>query len=148
MYKNILLAYDGSVLDQKALIECQELANWGSAQITLLTVTPNYYASLGIDGGFVTQEKIDQDEQAQLEILNAGVMTLKSAGYQVKGVCLKGDAAVEIANYAKQNHSDLIVVGHKHQSHWAARWWGSSKSKALIEIAHCSVLIVILKDDL
>jgi nucleotide-binding universal stress UspA family protein len=148
MYKNILLAYDGSVLDQKTLIECQELANLGSAQITLLTVVPNYYASMGMDGSFVTQEKIDQDEQVQLKILNAGVTKLESAGYQVKGVCLKGDAAVEIANYAKQNQSDLIVVGHKHQSNWAARWWGSSKSKALIEIAHCSVLIVIFKDDL
>ena len=148
MYKNILLAYDGSVLDQKTLIECQELANLGSAQITLLTVVPNYYASMGMDGSFVTQEKIDQDEHVQLKILNAGVTKLESAGYQVKGVCLKGDAAVEIANYAKQNQSDLIVVGHKHQSNWAARWWGSSKSKALIEIAHCSVLIVIFKDDL
>jgi nucleotide-binding universal stress UspA family protein len=103
---------------------------------------------MGMDGSFVTQEKIDQDEQVQLKILNAGVTKLESAGYQVKGVCLKGDAAVEIANYAKQNQSDLIVVGHKHQSNWAARWWGSSKSKALIEIAHCSVLIVIFKDDL
>jgi nucleotide-binding universal stress UspA family protein len=148
MYKNILLAYDGSVLDQKALIECQELANLGLAHITLLTVTPNYYAALGMDGGFVMQDKVDQDDQAQLEILNAGVMTLRSAGYQVEGVCLKGDAAVEIANYAKQHQADLIVVGHKHQSNWAARWWGSSTSKALIEIAHCSVLIVILKDDL
>lgn len=148
MYKNILLAYDGSVLDQKTLIECQELANLGSTQITLLTVMPNYYTSLGMDGSFVTQEKIDQDEQVQLKILNAGVTKLESAGYQVKGVCLKGDAAVEIANYAQQNQSDLIVVGHKHQSHWAARWWGSSKSKALIEIAHCSVMIVIFKDDL
>ena len=46
MYKNILLAYDGSLLDQKALIECQELANLGSTHITLLTVTPVSYTHL------------------------------------------------------------------------------------------------------
>ena len=49
MYKNILLAYDGSDLDQKALIECKDLTNWPSAQITLLTVSPNFYTSIGME---------------------------------------------------------------------------------------------------
>lgn len=146
MYKNILLAYDGSDLDQKSLIECQDLANWRSAQITLLAVTPNYYASVGMEGVFVDDGRALHDEQVQLAILNTGVRSLLAAGYDAKGVCLTGDPAEEIASYAQRNKSDLIIVGHKHKSHWAARWWGTFKSKALIEIAHCSVLIVILKD--
>ena len=41
------------------------------------------------------------------------------------------------------NAADLIVVGHKHLEGWAARWWRGATSPALIEHAHCSVLVVI-----
>jgi nucleotide-binding universal stress UspA family protein len=45
---------------------------------------------------------------------------------------------------AKSVNADLIVLGHKHLDSWAARWWrGASVSQSLIEIAPCSVLIVI-----
>jgi len=145
MYRNILLAYDGSDADQKSLLGCKDLENWSSAKITLLTVTSSYYVSMGIDGGFIDNETMNQDERVQVEILNAGVQSLKTAGYEAKGVCLKGDPAIEIASYAEKNNCDLIIVGHKHETNWAARWWGGFKSKALIEVAPCSVLIVILK---
>ena len=135
MYKNILLAYDGSDLDQQALVGCQDLTNWPSAQVTLLTVVPNFYTSIGMEGVFVGADNA-HDHQVQTDILNRG---------DAQGIALTGDPAIEIANYAKQNNCDLIIVAHKHNANWAARWWGSFKSKALIEIAHCSVLIVILK---
>ena len=144
MYKNILLAYDGSDLDQKALIECKDLTNWPAAQITLLTVSPNFYTSIGMEGAFIGDNSV-HDQQVQTEILNTGVRSLQAAGYNAQGVALTGDPAVQIADYAKQNNSDLIIVGHQHKANWAARWWGTFKSKALIEIAPCSVLIVILK---
>ena len=147
MYKNILLAYDGSEADQNALLACKELANWSSANITLLSVsTNNYHVSMEIVGGFVTQDDLEQDESAQREILDAGVQQLRSGGYTVSGVCLRGDPAFEIAEFAKKNNADLIIVGHKHRTHWAARWWGGARSKELIELSHCSVLIVILDE--
>ncbi len=145
MYKNILLAYDGSDLDQQALVGCRDLTNWSSAQITLLTVLPTFYTSMGMEGVFVGDDSA-HDHQVQTEILNRGVSLLKAAGYRAQGVALTGDPAIEIANYAKRNNCDLIVVAHKHNANWAARWWGSFKSKALIEIAHCSVLVVILNE--
>ena len=144
MYKNILLAYDGSDLDQQTLVGCQDLKNWPSAQVTLLTVVPNFYTSIGMEGVFVGADNA-HDHQVQTDSLNRGVRALKAAGYDAQGIALTGDPAIEIANYAKQNNCDLIIVAHKHNANWAARWWGSFKSKALIEIAHCSVLIVILK---
>jgi nucleotide-binding universal stress UspA family protein len=56
---------------------------------------------------------------------------------------LVGDAVDEIARHAAKIPADLIVVGHKHLGSWAARWWRGSVSKALIEHAPCSVLVVI-----
>ena len=145
MYKNILLAYDGSDLDLQALVGCQDLTNWSSAQVTLLTVLPNFFTPMGMESVFIGDDSA-HDHQVRTEILNSGVRALQAAGYQAQGVALNGDPAIEIANYAKQNNCDLIVVAHKHNANWAARWWGSFKSKALIEIAHCSVLIVILNE--
>ena len=47
---------------------------------------------------------------------------------------------------AKAVDADLIVLGHKHLDSWAARWWrGASVSQSLIEIAPCSVLIVVVR---
>ena len=46
MYKNILLAYDGSDLDQQALIGCKDLTNWPSAQITLQTAVAKVTAAM------------------------------------------------------------------------------------------------------
>jgi hypothetical protein len=37
MNKNILLACDGSDIQQKEIIECCDLKNWPNAEITLLT---------------------------------------------------------------------------------------------------------------
>jgi nucleotide-binding universal stress UspA family protein len=51
----------------------------------------------------------------------------------------------EIVRHARVIEADLIVVGHKHLDGWAARWWRGSVSKALIELASCSVLVVITR---
>ena len=56
-----------------------------------------------------------------------------------------GDAVEEISRFAKKVEANLIIVGHKHLASWAARWWRGSVSKALIEHAPCSVLVVITR---
>lgn len=104
-----------------------------------------YLKIVGMEGAFVGDDRT-HDHQVQNKILNIGVQSIKEAGYNAQGVALTGDPAIEIANYAMQQHCDLIIVAHKHTTIWAARWWGSFKSKALIEIAHCSILIVILNE--
>ena len=68
---------------------------------------------------------------------------LADAGLTVRGEVVTGDAVTEIARCARRIEVDLIVVGHKHLDGWAARWWRGSVSKALIEHASCSVLVVI-----
>ena len=41
MYKHIILAYDGSITGQKALLELKELAHWGNPRLTLVAVAPH-----------------------------------------------------------------------------------------------------------
>ena len=145
MYKKILLAYDGSETGQKALIESGAMADWGRAEIVLMAVMPPPAAFIGGEGG-VYDVGLEEEERREYQgILDDGVRRLAEAGHKASGELLVGEAVVEIAEGARRIGADLIVVGHKHLDGWAARWWKSSVSKALIAHAPCSVLVAITR---
>ncbi len=145
MYKRIVLAYDGSAAGQAALLDCHEIAQWSHADLTLIAVTPLPLTAIGPEVG-VYDEAIQRHEiQRHQSILDAGVRKLIDDGITARGELVIGEAVNEIANFARRVEADLIVVGHKHLDGWAARWWRGSVSKALIEHAPCSVLVVIVR---
>ena len=51
MYKKILLAYDGSQSGQKALLDCQDLAQWSHAELSLVAVLPINIGLVSTEGG-------------------------------------------------------------------------------------------------
>ena len=143
MYKRILLAYDGSESGQRALLDARDMANWGSPEMHLVAVMPPASALIGGEG-YVYDPRIEEEERREYRnILEEGLRRLSEAGRAAKGKVLVGDAVDAIARHAAKISADLIVVGHKHLGSWAARWWRGSVSKALIEHAPCSVLVVI-----
>ncbi len=145
MYKRILLAYDGSVPGQKALLDCDEIAQWAKAELFLVAVMPPPAALIGGEG-FVYDTRGEEEERKRYEtILGDGLRRLSESGHKVRGEVVMGDAVDEITRYAREVDADLIVVGHKHLDSWAARWWRGSVSKTLIEHAPCSVLVAITR---
>ena len=143
MYKRILLAYDGSAAGQAALLDCHEIAQWSHSELVLIAVMPLNLGVLGPEGG-VYDEGLQLSEKKRYQtILDTGLRKLAEAGVTAHGEVVTGDAVVEISHCARRIEADLIVVGHKHLDGWAARWWSGSVSKALIEHAPCSVLVVI-----
>lgn len=144
MYKKILLAYDGSEPGQRALLDCQEIAQWSHAELTLVAVMASPTPALGPEGGVYYSAQEDEKLNYQ-KILDAGVRKLEGTGLTASGKLVIGDSVEEIARCARQIEADLIVVGHKHLDGWAARWWHGSVSQSLIEDAPCSVLVVIMK---
>ena len=144
MYKRILLAYDGSEPGQKALLDCDEIAQWAKAQLYLVAVMPPPAALIGGEG-FVYDTRGEEDERKRYEqVLADGLQRLAESGHRAQGEVVMGDAVDEITRYAREMDADLIVVGHKHLDSWAARWWRGSISGALIEHAPCSVFVVIV----
>ena len=127
MYKRILLAYDGSQSGQKALLDCQDLAQWAHSELTLVAVMPLNMDVMGMGVGVYDPYLMERDKAAMQEVLGDGIARLAAAGHK----------------YARKIAADLIVVGHKHLASWAARWWRGSISKTLIEHAPCSVLVAI-----
>lgn len=145
MYKRILLAYDGSQSGQKALLDCQELAQWAQAELTLVAVMPLYMDVMGMGVGVYDPHLMEQEKQALQDVLDDGLRRLSSAGRAATGEVLVGEVVDEITKQARKIDADLIVVGHRHLDSWAARWWRGSVSKTLIEHSPCSVLVVITR---
>lgn len=144
MYKKILLAYNGSSAGQKALLDSGELAAWGSAQLHLVAVMPLNLNAVVAEGIVYSVQEEAMQRQAYQRILDEGLQTLSTHGYQATGELLSGDAISEVCACARRIQADLIVVGHKHKAGWVGRWWSGSISKSLIEEAPCSVLVSII----
>ena len=143
MYKHIILAYDGSVTGQKALLELEELAHWGQPRLTLVAVAPNPLDVGSMEMGYYTSANDGPLEEALAEQLAQGVQTLKAMGYKVQGEVLKGEVIRELSGFAERVGADLIVVGHKHEPNLLRRWWSGSTAKSLVEESPCNVLIVV-----
>ena len=143
MYKRILLAYDGSDAGQRALLDCQDLAQWSGSELSLIAVMPSAMSFVGLEGGVYDIELEEREKKKYRAVMDEGLKRLSEAGYTAKGELVAGEAIDEITRSARKMQADLIVVGHKHLDSWAARWWRGSISGALIEHAPCSVLVVI-----
>lgn len=143
MYKRILMAYNGSTAGQRALLDCQELAQWNHAELTLVAVAPLPLCMIGPESSAYDANLLEVGQSRYHETLDAGVRKLAEAGLRVKGQVVTGDPVIEIARCASRMNADLIVVGHRHLDGWTARWWGHSVSKYLIQFAPCSVLVVV-----
>ena len=143
MYKRLLLAYDGSESGQKALLNCRDIAQWSHSDLFLVAIMPPLI-NVAVDGAFY-DGRVDAESERQRyqEILAEGLKQLSEAKHVATGEVLVGDSVEQIANYARKISADLIVVGHRHLDSWAERWWRGSSTRALIEHAPCSVLVVI-----
>ncbi len=145
MYKNIVLAYDGSQASQEALLNCKDLSQWQQAHVHLLAVVPYDLVSIGPETSYYNEEQNKIEHDRFVKVLNDGVSQLTQTGVNAVGELRQGDAVDQIVHYAQEIAADLIILGHKHRDSWIERWWRGSISKALIEHSPCSVLVVILK---
>ena len=147
MYRNILLAYDGSESGQRALLESQDIAQWSNARLTLVAVVPVDADTLGLGYEYLPAFVIVPEQKKKYQrLLDDGVSHLTSKGFRATGSLLSGDVVSEIANHAKTIKADLIVVGHRQEKSWVQRWWSNSTAKSLVEVAPCSVLMVVVRD--
>jgi len=146
MYRRIVLAYDGSESGQRALLDSREIAQWSQAELFLVAVMPLATTYLPVEGGFYEDAGREAADRKRFEdILAEGLQRLSNSGFATHGEVLVGDPIAAITEYARGVAADLIVVGHRHHESWAARWWRGSTARALIEHAHCSVLVVITR---
>ena len=145
MFQKIILAYDGSLESQHALLNCKDLSKWEHAKVHLVSIIPYELISMGHENSISSNSQNKNEQDNCSKILREGVEQLHKAGIETSGKLLKGDAVDKIVEYAHTIGADLIMLGHQHRDNWLERWWAGSIPKALIEHSPCSVLVVIIK---
>ena len=143
MFQRILLAYDGSAASQRALIDSDAVAKMTGARVHLVAVVPEPTAHLAFEAGMLDMTDPAEQRGHAKRRLDSGMALLRDHGFEVSGEVLFGDPVEQIADTAERIGAQLIVVGHHRNRGWLERWWNSPISAALIERAHCSVLVSI-----
>lgn len=116
--KIILVPHAGTVLGDKALSYAIKLAKWSGATINILhTVEPlpgppplvfskKERAKIQKEIDYTIQGLVDDIK----EELKSRVDFCRSSGINANYIVSKGRPEIEIANYAKQKHIDLIIM--------------------------------------
>ncbi|AKB36280.1 Universal stress protein [Methanosarcina siciliae C2J] len=142
LYRNIVIASDGSENSRRAISCGIEIAKLSGATIHALYV---------VDTPSVISEDWTAGKEAIREMMmNSGkkVMSkikkiIEESGVEVKEVLLEGYPANEIINFAENNNMDLIVMGTLGKTGFERLLMGSVAEKV---VRHSNVPVVVVRD--
>ena len=146
MYKNILVATDGSDLSQKAVANAIALAASLRAELVALKVVPLYPQSY-FEGGLALQAaEVDRVEAQWASDGQAIVDAVKKAadaqGVKTKAVTAKSDVVSDaIIEIAKQHGCDLIIMA-SHGRKGVKRLLLGSETQQVLTHSHVPVLVL------
>jgi nucleotide-binding universal stress UspA family protein len=110
LYRNIVIATDGSENTQTAIAYGIELAKLSRATVYALHVIDT--AHIISEGWTVGKKTIREMMKAEGEKMLSEIKRIgKDSGIEVKEVLLHGHPSEEIINFAENNNIDLIVMG-------------------------------------
>jgi nucleotide-binding universal stress UspA family protein len=139
MYRDILLAYDGSRDGREALQQGTELACACKARVFLLAVVRPSDGIFPIEGiSYVLAHEYDRITADLLE----GLAVLRGHGLASEARLSVGHPVERIATVARKIGADLIVVGHRNQN-TLARWWTGSVGASVLSRTPCSILVAV-----
>lgn len=147
MYKNLLLATDGSKLSGKAVVHAIGLANAAGAKVTAFYAAPDYPIPAYSDG--VVYEPVSRKEYAKLaaqdaeKILEPVAAKAKAAGVECKTTFSIAVAPWEaILDAAKKNKCDAIVMASHGRRGLTAVLLGSETQKVL---THSKLPVIVVR---
>lgn len=134
MYKNILLASDGSAHAERAAQQAIQLAHLHQGEVTILFVL-NPSTSNG------NERTLEQEVQYSQKKLRNTETSLKEANISFSIEVMKGDPAPEIISYANRNSYDVLIIGSRGLNSLQEMVLGSVSHKVM-KHSECPVLIV------
>ena len=139
MFKNILLAFDGSDHSRKAALMAGELARQQQppALVRITCAVQPIYSGLG-EPDF---SKLAAERAIAGQDLLDAASKLVGEGVDIHTELLFGPAAEEIIKVAEVREADLIVMGSSGLSAFAGLLVGSHTQK-VISHAHCPVMVI------
>jgi nucleotide-binding universal stress UspA family protein len=147
MYKNVLVATDGSKLSEKAVKHAVGLAQALGATITAFYAAPDYPMPAFADG--VVYEPVSRKEYATLaaqdaeKILSKAQASAQSAGVECKTAYAIAAAPWEaILAAAKKHKADAIVMASHGRRGLSAVLLGSETQKVL---THTKLPVIVVR---
>jgi len=144
MYRNILVAYNGSPESRLALHECIRLTPGPATAIHLLAVIippPVMLAADFVAAALPSPEDERAERDAMEKVLASGKTLLAEAGLSVTTHLEIGEPVDIIAQLANSLAVELVILGHSRHKPFALRWWRGSTDALLVEKIRCSVLV-------
>lgn len=142
-WKKILCAVDFSELSRIAMLHAAERARAAGAELTLVHVIPKTHASmissdvLSPTAGEVTEQRLEEMDTRMAPWVDEAAQV---CGAPVRSRILAGDAAEKLIAFAREDGSDLVVIGTHGRTGVARAFLGSVAEKVVRE-APCSVLV-------
>jgi nucleotide-binding universal stress UspA family protein len=149
VFRNVLVAVDGSAHAQRALAEAVDLVRSNGGSLTLVGVAPGLSPWMLSPGGMAPPANLAALQQ---EIANEYEGLLKEAAATVpdevstQTVLLEGAPAPAIVSQARKGGHDLIAMGSRGRGELTSMVLGST-SHAVLHESPVPVLVVHLPDD-
>jgi nucleotide-binding universal stress UspA family protein len=149
MFRNILVAFDGSEHAERALSEAIDMARSNGASLTLVSVSPGLAPWVLMPGPMPAPTNIGELEQ---EIAREYQAMLDKAAAKVpeevpaKKVLLEARAASAIVSQVRKGDHDLVVMGSRGRGELESMLLGSV-SNGVLHQSPVPVLIVHIRED-
>jgi len=140
MYKNILVAFDGSESSKNALVQAANVAKESGCNIAAVTVVPRVEGSVGVPGA-------DEASKFYMTSIDRAMSTLEepaSACPMIQAIELEGNTHKAIIEVAEERGADLIAVGRKGRSALGRLLLGSVAARV---IGYSPVDVLVVPDD-
>ena len=145
MFKNILVAIDGSEHSKKALEFACSLTKQYDAQLTILHVAFNPAQShtmvLGSSAVIYQDNQKELDEMAVVIVDTAQGIADKAGCEDVNTEIKEGIPALQILEYSKNNSIDLVILGSRGLSDVGGFFQGSVSHK-VNHLSECTCITV------
>jgi nucleotide-binding universal stress UspA family protein len=150
MFRNILVAFDGSPHADRALAEAVDLARSSGGRLTLATVVPELSSwVMGAAGGMAPPPDLPQLRDAvhgeYQRILNEAAASVPD-DVTSDAVLLEGRPSNALSQQVRSGKHDLVVMGSRGRGELRSMLLGSV-SHELLHTSPVPVLVIHLPDD-
>ena len=138
MFKNVLIAVDGSDYSNKALACAKDMAETYRATLWLVHVLAHTSDMLGYND---FEKLYAKRKHAGQSILDDALASLGESNFEIHQELLEGPEPDAILACAKKNQADLIIMGTRGMGALKGLLVGSV-SRKVIHLATCPVMVV------
>ncbi len=150
MFRNILVATDGSPHAERALAEASDLAERNSARLTVMTCVPDpsswMLSSAAFSGGIDFERLAQESEREYRRLLDAAVDRLPQ-DLSVTKILVHGKPGEQILKQAADGQHDLVMMGSRGRGEVRSLLLGSVSHQVLNAGTSAVLVVHALADD-